>query len=112
MPKPSDHLAALPHAPSDLERDDVGDDERQSKANERPSIGDPRSRDAEHGKDGGGEPDHESGDLLARARGANDRGDDEDPAARRDQIEECDHEEREKDLRRKREAEASNSEED
>src|SRR5438093_1279948 len=95
----TDDLAALPYPPRDLERDDVGHDERDTEPDERPAVRDARGGDAEDGEDRRGQPDHETGDLLAGARGADDRGDDEHPAARGDQIEERDDEQREEDLR-------------
>src|SRR5712692_6494399 len=81
-------LAPLPHPPRDLERDDVGHDERETEAEEGPAVRDARGGDAEDGEDRSGYSDHETGDLLPGARGPADRADDEHPAARGDQIQE------------------------
>ena len=88
-------FAPLPYPPRDLERDDVGHDERDTEADERPAVRDARGGDAEDGEERRGQPDRQTGDLLAGARGTDDRGDDEHPAARGDQLEERDDEQRE-----------------
>ena len=89
----------MPDAPCDLERDQVEEDEPNAEREERPPLADLRRDQPEPGEDRRRERDDQTRDLLCRAARAHPCGHDHRDAARRDQIQEREHQDRIEKLR-------------